>query len=66
MSDRTEGALALVGLCPKCGDEKHSQSPYFERGDEECSFCSGEFYCGCGNGTSEEQLATYGVCGECR
>lgn len=67
MSDRTESILQLVGLCPKCGNEEHSKEPYFMAGeDEECSYCSGEFYCGCGNGTTQHQLETVGVCNECR
>jgi hypothetical protein len=67
MSDRTESLLRISGLCPNCGDPEHSKAPYFISGeDEECSFCSGEFYCDCGEGTNEHQLATYGVCKLCQ
>ena len=65
MSDRTETLLRLVGLCPKCGEER--KEPYLIAGEDEmCSYCSGEFYCGCGNGTLEHNLAVDGVCKECR
>jgi hypothetical protein len=64
MSDRTEALLRVAGLCPKCGEKR--DEPYFMAGDEECSYCSGEFYCACGNGTTEHELEVNGVCGECR
>jgi len=67
MSMLTNNALQLVGLCPSCGKPENSKEPYFMFGeDEECSFCSGEFYCACGNGCSEFQLETVGVCNDCR
>lgn len=67
MIEITNQLLQISKLCPNCGIPENSKEPYFVPGeDEECSFCSGEFYCACGNGTTEHQLAVDGVCAECR